>query len=50
MLGRINSQSNPLNVQKKLITEPSLYLQQLQQLLADKQKHYQKEKKYYLRY
>ena len=38
MLTRVKSQSNPLNVQKKLITEPSIYLQQLQQLLADKQK------------
>ena len=38
MLTRIKSQSNPLNVQKRLITEPSMYLQQLQQLLADKQK------------
>jgi len=38
MLTRVKSQSNPLNVQKRLITEPSMYLQQLQQLLADKQK------------
>ena len=32
MLTRVKSQSNPINVQKKLITEPSEYLQQLQQL------------------
>ena len=38
MLTRIKSQSDPLNVEKRLITEPSIYLQHLQQLLANKQK------------
>ena len=38
MLTRIKSQSDPLNVEKRLITEPSVYLQHLQQLLANKQK------------
>jgi hypothetical protein len=42
MLSRVQSLSNPLNPnnnkQKRLITEPSQYLQQLQLLLSEKQK------------
>ena len=38
MLQRLNLQSGPSNVQKRLITEPSVYLQQLQKLLAENQK------------
>jgi hypothetical protein len=38
MLTRVKLQSNPLNVEKKLITEPSIYLQHLQLLLVQKQK------------
>lgn len=38
MLTRVNSPSNTSNIENRLITEPSVYLQQLQKLLADKQK------------